>query len=240
MKYPDDFINKIICGDCLEIMKKIPNECIDLIITSPPYNLPHGISHGRHHMKYGEISLLKGETEYYDWTKNILDELLRVCKRHVFYIIQLISNNKKTFLKIFGDYSEKIKEIIIWNKLNPQPAIERGVLNSAFEFIIILSKDNPQKRKFKEVIFHGDFNNVISGNSVNNPYSKLIRAIFPEYLISKLIEEFSFKEDIILDPMCGSGTTAKVTKDLKRNFIGIEINPDYCKIAEERLAQGVL
>ena len=62
----------------------------------------------------------------------------------------------------------------------------------------------------------------------------------PQGLWNILLNKFSEENEIVLDPFLGSGTTARVAKDLKRNFIGIEINPDYCKIAEERLAQGVL
>jgi len=62
----------------------------------------------------------------------------------------------------------------------------------------------------------------------------------PQRLWNILIDKFSEENEIILDPFLGSGTTSRGCKDLKRNFIGIEINPEYCKIAEERLAQGVL
>ena len=65
-------------------------------------------------------------------------------------------------------------------------------------------------------------------------------ALFTIKIPSKLIEINTTENDIILDPFMGCGTTARAAKDLKRNFVGIEINPEYCKVAEERIAQNVL
>jgi len=237
----EDIINKIHCADCLNFMKEMPDKCVDLVITSPPYNLSHGICHGKHHAKYSNFSLEKPELDYYVWTKKIWNELLRICKTYIFYIIQLVSGNKKILFDLFGDYSGNIKELIIWNKTNPQPSMEPGVLNSGFEFIIILSDEHPEKRKFNNANFHGNLNNVITGSGmINNPYAKWHRAVFPTYLIEILIKNFTQEGDIILDPMIGTGTVGESCQLSGRNFIGIEINPDYCKIAEERLAQGVL
>lgn len=238
MKYPEDFINKIICGDCLDVMKEMPDGCVDLVITSPPYN------RGANNMtpnKYLEFSDDLPEKEYYLWTASILSELLRITKKHIFYIIQMLAANKLTILKILNDFQDNFKDIIIWNKSMVPPQIEPGVMNNKFEFVIIFSNQKPHLRKFDGVNFCGNFNNVIEGrNASDNLHARHHRAVFPNYLIETIIKNFSIPYNIILDPMIGSGTTAESCLLSNRNFIGIEINPEYCKIAGERLAQGVL
>ena len=236
MNYPEDFLNKIIQGDCLEVMKEMPDKCVDLVVTSPPYNV------GKNNMtenKYGGGDDMT-QVEYYVWTKKIIDELLRVSET-IFYNIQMLSDNKRTVLSLLGEYKNYIKDIIVWNKNQVAPAIEPGVMNSKFEFIIIFSNDRPEKRKFTKANFRGTFNNVMSGkNASDNKFSNEHKATFPIYLPRIIIENFSDEDSIILDPFFGLGTTAIACQETHRNFIGIEISPEYCKIAEERLRQQVL
>ena len=234
MKYE----NQIIQGDCLEILKILEDNSVDSCITSPPYNV------GKNNMtenKYGEGDSMS-QDEYSDWTKRVINELYRVTKNHIFYNIQMLSDNKRGLLKLLGDYSEKIKDIIIWNKRQVAPAIEPGVMNSKFELIIIFSKDSPEKRKFADANFHATFNNVLEGKSASNEnlWADKHKAIFPLYLPYRIIENFTKEGDIVLDPFMGLGTTAIAARNLKRNYLGIELNPDYIKIAEDRLRQNIL
>ena len=98
--------------------------------------------------------------------------MLRVTKKHIFYNIQMLSGNKLALMKLMGFFANSIKEIIIWNKIHGVPAMEPGVFNSAYEFIIIFSKDQPNKRKFYDVNFRGNQNNVfIVKNTHSNPFS---------------------------------------------------------------------
>ena len=154
----------------------------------------------------------------------------------------MLSDNKRTVLQIMGDYKEQIKDIIIWNKLQVAPAIEPGVMNSKFEFILIFSDDFPSKRKFSKGNFHGNFSNVIEGKSAagENKFSDIHKATFPQYLPGIIIQKFSCRSDLILDPFLGTGTTCVVAKQLGLKFIGIEISEKYCKIASERLRQEIL
>lgn len=238
LEWPGDYVNKIICGDCLEVMKEMPDGCVDLVITSPPYN------RGANNMtpqKYLGFNDALTEEEYYLWTASILSGLLRVTRKHIFYVIQMLAANKLTILKILNDFQGNFKDMIIWNKSQVPPAIEPGVMNSKFEFILIFSNQRPHLRKFDDGNFRGNFNNVIEGRSASDNLSaRQHKATFPNYLVETIIKNFSTAGDIILDPMIGSGTTAESCRVSGRNFIGIEVNPDYCKIAEERLAHGVL
>ena len=236
MKYPEDYINKIIQGDCLEIMKGIPDNSVDLVVTSPPYNV------GKNNMtenKYKKGDKMSQE-EYYLWSKRVIDEMLRISKTS-FYNIQMLSDNKRTVLSLLGEYKNSIKDIIIWNKNQVAPAIEPGVMNSKFEFIIIFSNDRPEKRKFMDGNFRGNFSNVITGNNASgNKYSDIHRATFPSYLPDTLISNFSKEGDIVLDMFIGIGTTAESCKNLNRKFIGIELDEEYCQVARDRLKQQIL
>lgn len=223
--------NQIIQGDCLEVMRGMPDKLADLIVTSPPYNV------GKNNMtenKYGKGDDMT-QDEYYAWTKEVLDQCLRVAHT-TFYNIQMLSDNKRTVLALLGEYRNHIKDIIIWNKNSAAPAIEPGVMTSKFEFIIILSDDRPEKRKFTKGNFHGNFSNVLEGGSASsNIFSDVHKATFPEYLPLTLIERFSKEGDTILDPFGGTCTTAVACIQLKRNYICIEKEEQYVNICNERL-----
>jgi DNA modification methylase len=172
---------------------------------------------------------------YFENQKNLINELLRVTKKHIFYNIQMLGNNKIDFLKLLGYFHNKIKDIIIWQK-NGIPHIEAGVLNSSFEFIIIFSNDFPNKKKFYDGNFKGNFNNVIKIlNTHTNPFAKKHKAIMPLDIPRMLLQKFGKENDIWYDCYMGTGTTALGCIMEKRNYIGSEINKDYCKIANERL-----
>lgn len=228
----DKFLNKVHNADCLDFMKELPDKSVDLVITSPPYNVGKNNMTQRKYQSGDDM----GQDEYYEWTKDVLDLLIK--KSHtIFYNIQMLSDNKRTVLALLGDYRNQIRDIIIWNKAQAAPAIEPGVMTSKFEFVIIFSDDCPEKRKFQKGNFHGNFANVIEGkNAANeNEYSEVHKATFPIYLPTRIIERFSAPEDIIFDPFMGLGTTAVAAIGLKRQFIGCELSEEYCKIAEERI-----
>lgn len=248
MKYPEDYINKIICGDCLEVMKGIPDKAVDLILTSPPYNFNlrlHGNKYGPrcevHKNKYSHTDDCLPVEEYYSWQKSCIVEMMRISNL-VFYNIQMLTGNKLAVLQLFGDFRENIKEIIIWDKLNAEPAISSGVLNSQYEFIIVLTTDNPRQRQFKNSCFQrGTVTNLFRFNKQTaNVASNSHKATMPDALADSILLNFSKNNSIILDPFSGSGTTAVSSKKLGRRFIGIEINQKYCEIAQRRLSQEYL
>ena len=231
--------NQIIHGDCLEVMRSFEAKSVDFVITSPPYNV------GNNNMtegKYGKYEDKKTKEEYYKWLKEVIDECLRITKSHIFFNIQMLSDNKVSVLQLMGDYRDKIKDIIIWNKRQVAPAIEPGVMNSKFEFIIIFSDSTPEKRKFDEASFAGNFDNVIEGKNASqeNKWADKHKAIFPVYLPETIIRKFTKEGDLILDPFMGIGTTARACRNTDRNYVGIEINPEYIAIAEDRLRQEIL
>jgi len=229
-------LNKIYPINCLEGLKQMPNDYVDMVITSPPYNV------GGNNMtdcKYKEYSdNLSGE-DYFKFIDEVINEMIRVTKNYVFFNIQILSANKLAMFEIIGKHKNNLKEILIWNKKMVAPAIEPGVLNSKFEFIFVFTKNNPHKRKFDYCFFEqGRLNNVIEGkNNSSNKWAKQHAAAFPDYFVRFFVKNFSKEKDIILDPFVGTGTVAFVSKMENRQFIGFDINKEYVEIANDRLRQ---
>lgn len=236
---------QLINGNCLDTLKSLKDNSVDLTVTSPPYNMNLRIRAG----KYCSRQLVKEIStkyvgyddnlpmeKYFEFNKNVLNELLRVSKI-VFYNVQVLTGNKPALFRLIGEFHEYIKEIIIWDKVNAQPAINKNVMNSQFELILVLTKDkkDSMSRQFKKANFdRGTLENlwrIKRGKKINKDHG----ATFPEELIEKILLNFSSEGDIILDPMMGTGTTGVVSKRLKRNFIGIELLKTYFSDAVRRI-----
>ena len=228
-------LNKIYNEDCLETMAKMPNEFVDYSLTSPPYNVGNNQLNGEG-KKYESINDKMTKDEYFENQKQVIEELLRITKYHLFYNIQMLSNNKQSILKLMGYFNDKIKEIIIWDKNFGVPAMEPGVFNSAFEYIIIFSNDQPNKRKFYDVDFKGTQHNVFRiKNKHSNPFADKHKAIFPLDLPRYFMQVFGKENDIWYDCYMGTGTTAVAAIEEKKQFIGSEIFKEYCDLANNRL-----
>ena len=232
-------------GDCLEVMKQIPDKSVDCIITSPPYNMCLRIHSGRYMSRWGWKGnrgsfSAKYDTytddlpmdKYFEFQDEFISQTLRVSDL-VFYNIQMITGNKVALLKLMGKYAEKIKEIIIWNKEYAQPAMQKGTLNSQYEFIIVFQDSKPYNRSFDNTLFpRGTETNVWNIKRERNTY---IKAGFPIALVERIIKDFVPENATVLDPFMGSGTTGIACKHLNRNFIGIELDPNYFEIAKNRI-----
>ena len=236
--------DKIYNCDCLEGMKHIPNASIDLVVTSPPYNYNLRIHYGEYggrsvndHNKYGKMfSDDLPMEEYFKWQCQCIDEMLRVSKGLVFYNIQMITGNKVALCKILGHYATKVKEVIIWDKKNAEPAIHEGVLNSQYEYIIVFDKADAIARQFKT--FNAEKGTVTNIWQIGKNTERNIEnhgAMFPLTLPRKIIHLFTNEGDTVLDPFMGSGTTAVACIKEKRHFIGFELNKDYYDKACRRI-----
>jgi len=204
MKYPDDFINKIICGDCLEAMKDIPDKSIDLVLTDPPYGVDL------------EYDIYKDtEENFLNLMKGFIPEAKRVAKMTIFPFVR-IGRMKWLYNNFEPDWW------IVWDK--GSPGIRCPIGFNDYELLAVYGKNNPTN-------MHDIFrqSNIEAKGNYGHPCPKSVK--WAEWLISRASKE----GDTILDPFIGSGTTAVAAKRLKRNYIGIEISPEYCKIAEERI-----
>ena len=235
--------NFIYKEDCLKTLSRMEDDSIDLVITSPPYNMNLRISKGKYHSrqvvkelttKYKDFSDNLPIEDFYNFHSKVLRELLRVSDL-IFYNIQIVTGSKRAFFKIIGEFSDHLKDIIIWDKGHAQPAILGKVLNRQSELILIFEKDYPISRQFRKrgQFRRGTLNDIWSISRESNKLDH--GAVFPEQLVETILLNFSKPEDLIYDPFMGSGTTGAVSKKLGRKFIGSEICDDYIKFARKRI-----
>lgn len=228
---------------CLETMSHLYDDSVDLCLTSPPYNMNLRVRNG----KYCSRQLIKELTtkyvgfddnlpieEYYQFHKKVLTELMRVCPL-IFYNIQFLTGNKQAIYRLMGDFHDKIKEFIIWDKEVAQPAIRDNVLNSQWEAILVFDKYDAINRRFKKANFdRGTLSNLWRIKR-GKKYSENHGATFPVELAEKVIGLFSNEGDVVYDPFCGLSTSLVVAKNLKRKYIGSEISKEYYNLSIERL-----
>lgn len=240
-------LNKIYQEDCLSTLKKMKDDSIDLVITSPPYNMNLRIRNGKYcsrqivkeiSTKYTEFSDNLPIDEYNKLHSDVLRELLRVSDL-IFYNIQIVTGSKRSIFKMIGEFADNLKDIIVWDKGYGQPAMQNQVLNRRTELILVFEKDYPISRQFRKrgKFARGKLDDIWE---IKRERSKgeSHGAIFPQELVSTILENFSKEGDIIYDPFMGTGTTAVVAKQLKRKFIGSEISQKYIDIAEERIKKS--
>ena len=239
MTWPDDFINKVICGDCLEVMKEIPDNSIDLVVTDPPYNAS---------VRGGDLEGIfakrrpgrdAGRREYGSWDydyvpQKTVQQINRILSKNGQAYIFCSSHLLGEWLRVLPLYFDATM-VIDWVKPDPVPSVRQRQWCSANEFIMWTRRGHYVFNYLEHgMMFSWQLYQAPKGNERVHPTQK------PVKLIEKIIRVSSDKERIILDPFLGSGTTAVAAKRLGRKYIGIEINPDYCRIAEERLAQEEL
>jgi len=239
-------MNKVIQGDCLEVMKEMPSNSVNLVFTSPPYNMRTRISKGKYitrektehfSKKYKHFDDALPIDEFYSFHKSCIMEMLRISPI-VVYNFQIVTGSKEAFFKIIGDFNQDIKDIIIWDKGHGQPAMHANILNSAYEMILVLEGDKKCGRLIQNAKFkRGEMQNILRigrGKKV----SKIHSATFPDKLAEEIITNFSNEGDIVLDPFAGSGTVGKVAERLKRNYILIEKEPEYIDIINQQIEKG--
>jgi len=237
---------QLALGDCLTEMKAISSNSVDAVITSPPYNMNLRIRNGVYcsrqivkelTTKYEDFSDNLPMDEYFEFNKKVLNECLRVSDL-VFYNVQFLTGNKPALFQLMGEFSHKIKEFIIWDKVNAQPAIGNGVLNSRFEVLLVLQNSKPNSRAFSNPKFdRGTLQNlwqIKRGKKAHKSHG----ATFPQELTDKIIQNFTSEKDIILDPFMGTGTTGLSCKAMNRDFIGIELSENYYEIAKQSINGG--
>jgi site-specific DNA-methyltransferase (adenine-specific)/modification methylase len=229
----DDDLDKIFNESCLETLARLSDGSIDLVITSPPYNMNLRIRNGEYtsrqivkelSTKYAGFSDNMPIEEYYEFHKKVLEELLRVSNL-VFYNIQIVTGSKRAIFRLIGHFAESLKEIIVWDKGNGQPAMQEQVLNRRSELILVFEKDYPISRQFRQAPFKRARKKGVTNHG----------ATFPEELIRKILENFSTEGDVVYDPFLGTGTTAIVSKKMRRRYLGSEISEEYFEISRTKL-----
>jgi len=202
--------NQVICGDCLEVLKTLPNESVDCIITDPPYGTN---TNQRDTFMVGEFSNIM---------PLVLPELFRVLKKDgAFYCFTSWSRMSDWLIR-YQQYF-KLQNIIVWDKKKHSGCYSSQSWQFTWEGIFFGIKGKRKIYKYMP--------DVISSNEKG----KRIAMQKPVDIIEKLIEASTKENDIILDPFIGSGSTLVACKKLNRKYIGIEINPDYVEITRQRI-----
>jgi len=209
----NNLINTIQNIDCLEGFKLIPDKSIDLILTDPPYGLnKQGIKNDQ------DLS------SFY----SILPESRRVLKDNAFFI---------TFFstKFLPNIFENNPFQYFWNFVLycPNGQVMSPIGFTKYMSCVVFKKGNPKMIKRGKDIFVDTPGKMVEPDEgfINHPTPK------PKTFIKEILNLFSKENDIVLDPFIGSGSTAVACKILNRNYIGFEINNDYCKLSESRISK---
>jgi len=227
-------INKVHCGDCLELIKQIEDKSIDLILSDPPYNFE----------VVGGAFKSENPSTSRDYLSKIIDggygefnpdSFLKEAKRVLKKIRMVVFCNRFLVEKyiLFARENNLIFDIHIMAKNNPAP-FKNNTYLSDIEYIMIIREHGTFFNKDSKFTDYKKF--YLTNVKPNNEHP----AQKPIEIIRKYLRVLSQEGDIVLDPYLGSGTTAFGCKQLNRKFIGIEINEKYCEIAKKRLNQEVL
>lgn len=266
MKKIEDFIGKIINDNCIKVMKTIPNESVDLTVTSPPYD----------DLRDYENNLVWNNRIF----RKVARELYRVTKKGgivVWVIGDKTHNGNKSLTSFrhalyFQELGFKVYDVIIYEKSGSAPPHPNRYFNS-FEYMFIMSKGKPKtvnllrdkKNSCAGISTFGNITRREKDGSLVDKGKKIINefgvrtniwkynngkgfttkdkiayehpAIFPEQLVRDHVMSWSNVNDIVLDPFGGSGTSAKICKELDRRWIYIENVEKYCQIARKRVGE---
>lgn len=221
----------LLQGDCLELMKDIPDGSVDAIITDPPYNISRDNNFhtmGRAGIDFGEWDKGFDLTKWIDVAQLILKKGGNIVIfndwKNLSYIVESLESN---------DFI--VKDLIRWKKTNAMPRNRDRRFITDYEVAIWAVKKG-EKWTFNRLSDTYEIPEIIGGLT---PKSEKLNGGHttqkPVYLMRWLVERLTNDKDVILDPFMGSGTTGVACKNLNRNFIGMELDEDYFNIAKERI-----
>jgi len=250
----DTILNTVINADCVETMKKIADNSVDVIFADPPYNLQLGDALRRPDNSdvkgvYEEWDSFESIAEYDRYTKAWLSEARRILKENgTIWVIGSYHNIFRVGY-IMQDLGFWILNDIIWNKTNPMPNFKGTRFTNAHETLIWASKSQKGKYTFNYEAMKAMNDDVQMRSTWEIPLctgserlkndatgEKLHPTQKPEALLYRVIMSSTNVGDVILDPFFGTGTTGAVAKKLGRHFIGIEQDKIYVKGAKARIA----
>ena len=230
-------VHTVMCGDSTlpeDTDELYGSEIAAITFTSPPYNAGKEGWLGSSESKY------EGDADNSDWrdyaqflsdfTRN---HLSRCC--YLFINIQMLRGNKLALIDFMHTFMFNIADIIIWDKETAQPAMAENILNSQFEFILVLKEEVPANRKVGTKNFRGTVSNVHRGPPQRtNDYSGVHSATFPMHLPEWVIGNFTADGEVVFDPFLGTGTTLVACEQMGRVLYGMELNPEYLELSCRR------
>lgn len=244
----DEYINNIIQGNCLEIMKNIPNDSIDITFADPPFNLKKKYSGYKDNIEINE---------YLEWCKQWINEMVRITKPSG----SIFVHNIPKWLTYYATFLNEIahfKHWIAWDA----PTSPMGKSLQPSHYGILYYVKDPKQTKFYEIRYSHKrcrkcqylLKDYGGKKGILHPFGPLISDVWtdihrikhnkyrdehpcqlPIHLLERIILMATDENDIVLDPFIGTGTTAIASKRLGRRFIGIDIDEKYVKITSDKL-----
>lgn len=244
LSYPKDFLNKVICGDCLEVIKHIPDNSIDFVLCDLPFGITAPswdknidmnvlwVQYKRIVKKIGTIVLFASQP--------FTTKLISSNYKNFRYCWYWAKNQGTNFFHAKHMPIRKIEEICVFGKGKYNPQISEGHIptNSAKGCSNGKAYFGANKRNYNGGKTTRFPTNILEFKCVDN-YSRKHSAQKPVDLCEYLIKTYTDEGDLVLDNCCGSGSTLVASKRTSRNFIGIEKNKSYCDVAEERLQKYI-
>lgn len=225
-------LDKIFHGDCLAVLRTLPDNYVDLVVTDPPYQIDCMKAGGNNELtkKFNRMDAELSELNILDGFDNVavVAELMRICKNINMYFFC-----NKAQLPMYFDIIKQYEasfDLIKWVKTNPVPAYNNKYMSDT-EYCVQIRKNaycQPANYKDASTLYHAPIN-MADKKQYEHPTIK------PMPLIEKLIKTSSKPGQIILDPFMGSGTTCVAAKKLGRQYIGIELVKKYFDIASKRI-----
>lgn len=249
--------NNIYCGDAAELLDRLGDNSIDLVVTSPPYDDLR---------KYGK--------EKSDWNKTKFEEIARKLYRVmsdggvvVWVVNDKTDKGSKTLTSFeqalyFKEIGFNVNDVMVWEKTNPMPVVKQCRYSDVFEYMFVFSKGKP--KTFNPIMidckcagfdYNSTAKNMGGENGRRELHYKVNKqkvkgniweiaiaqnktghpAVFPLQIALDHIKSWSSEGDVVLDPFVGSGTTCIAAKQLGRKYIGFDSNEEYCEMSRKRL-----
>jgi len=233
-------MNKIYQGDCLDKLSQLEQNSVDLVVTSPPYNV--GVN-------YDEYNDDLDKTEYSKFIGDVFHKLNRVVKPSGRVCVNISLGNeqsivdKPSVVKMHGSNRWNLRFEIIWDKGNSEassawgswrsPSSPRPIFNHEYIFVYDVGEESKNSEK---TISKEQFMELVKSVwSIKPKTNSEHPAAFPKEIPRRLIELNSYEGDVVLDPFTGSGTTLVAAEEMGRDYIGIELSNEYIKMAKKRL-----
>lgn len=216
-------------GDCLELMKKIPDGSVDLILTDPPYNIAR---------KNNFQTMGRSGIDFGDWDKGFdlfsyIDHIPRICNKDANVVIFNDWKNLGCIARYAESLGFVVKDMIRWKKSNPMPRNRDRRFVTDYECAVWLTMPkaklvfNRQNKTYDRCEFYGS---IVCGREKTNHTTQK-----PIWLMESIIKTLSNENGVVLDMFMGSGSTGVAAKNTNRSFIGIELDENYFNIAKDRI-----
>ena len=232
--------NKVYRLDCLEGLKKMESESVDLIFTDPPYfqyraKNVKGLKNHKDVVTEFEFDLYQTEEEYLQFLENVLVECYRVAKPGAAGYLFCGDDFVSYINRLVEKTGFQFRKVIHWHKTNPFPAFyTRKMFSNSMEMMVHFSKGIPNTWNHKVV---NQMHNFIETPICMGKERKAHKTQKPLKVCIPYIEISSNEGDVVLDPFMGSGSTAVAAYQLGRQFIGFERSTEYCDIIDLRFKE---